>query len=109
MPVTSAVVTLLSVFTLASDFVSNEISGYLATSSQLAPCKCSFCIGFCTVKDSAATTIFPLVAAGFSGSNETVPLMPLALPLMDSSGASRLKTAVLMPFGSLKSKVCGAA
>ena len=36
-------------------------------------------------------------------------LMPLALPLMDSSGASSLKTALLTPFGSLKSKDCGAA
>ena len=53
--------------------------------------------------------IFPVVAAGFSGSNETAPLMPLALPLMDSSGASSLNTALLTPFGSLKSKDCGAA
>jgi hypothetical protein len=39
----------------------------------------------------------------------TVPVMPLALPLMDSSGASSLKTALLTPLGSLKSKDCGAA
>ena len=36
-------------------------------------------------------------------------LMPLALPLMASSGASSLKTTLFTPFGSLKSKVCGAA
>ena len=70
---------------------------------------CCFCIGLGTVNDSLATTILPVVAAGFSGSNVTVPVMPLALPLMDSSGASSLKTALLTPFGSLKSKVCGAA
>jgi hypothetical protein len=85
------------------------ISGYFATSSHLALCMCSFCIGFGTVNDSPATTILPVVAAGFSGSNETVPLMPLALPSMVSSGAVSLKTALFTPFGSLKSKVSGAA
>jgi hypothetical protein len=75
---------------LASDFVSNVISGYLATSSHFSLCKCSFCIGFGTANDSLVTTILPVVAAGFSGSKLTVPLMPLALPLTDSSDASSL-------------------
>src|SRR5438093_1138606 len=35
--------------------------------------------------------------------------MPLAVPLMDSSGASVLKTTVLTPLGSLKLKLMGAA
>ena len=44
---------------------------------------------FGTVNDSLVTTIFPFVSPGFSGSNVTVPVMPFALPLTDSSGASR--------------------
>src|SRR5437867_7504244 len=35
--------------------------------------------------------------------------MPLAVPLMDSSSASVLKTTVLTPLGSLKLKLMGAA
>src|SRR5438552_3986269 len=35
--------------------------------------------------------------------------MPLAVPLMDSSGTSVLKTTVLTPLGSLKLKLMGAA
>src|ERR1700744_3138905 len=57
----------------------------------------------------AATMILPLVAPGFSGSNVTMPLTPLAVPLMASSGASTLNAALLTPLGSLKSKLCGAA
>src|SRR6266487_1990300 len=66
-------------------------------------------MGFGTRNDEAATTIFPFVAAGFAGSNVTVPDIPLALPLMASSGASSLNTALFTPLGSLKSNVCGAA
>ena len=51
----------------------------------------------------------PVVASGLEGSTVRVPLMPLALPLMVSNGASSRKVALLTPLGSLKSKVCGAA
>src|ERR1039458_7202473 len=73
-PVTSAVVTSPSVFTLASDFASKVISGYLATSSHLSLWRWVFCIGLGTVMDSLATTILPVVAPGFSGSKLTEPL-----------------------------------
>src|ERR1043165_3153442 len=66
-------------------------------------------MGFGTRNDEAVTTIFPFVAAGFAGSNVTVPEIPLALPLMASSGASSLNTALFTLLGSLKSNVCGAA
>src|SRR5688572_13330508 len=75
----------------------------------MSPCKCSFMVGLPTCKELAATTIVPFVADGFSGSNVTVPEMPLAVPLIDSSGASVLNTTLLTPFGSLKSNSIGAA
>src|SRR5579862_9198293 len=70
---------------------------------------CCRCIGLGTMSDAVATVILPMVAPGFSGSKVTVPETPLALPLMDSSGASSLNPALLMPLGSLKSNVWGAA
>jgi hypothetical protein len=51
------------------------------------------------MSDAVATMILPFVAPGFPGSNVTVPEMPLALPLMASSGASSLNPALLMPLG----------
>src|SRR5258706_13017127 len=64
-------------------------------------------LGTCIVE--VATTILPVVAPGFSKSNTTVPLMPLALPLIASSTPSSLNTTLLTPLGSLKSNVCGEA
>src|ERR1043165_4950801 len=85
------------------------ISGNFATFIHMSPCRCSFIIGFPTCIVLAATMILPLVAPGFSGSNVTVPEIPLAVPLIDSSGASVLNTTLLTPFGSLKSNGIGAA
>src|SRR6185436_1381199 len=96
-------------FTSLSSFASNVISLCVFTSSHWLPCMCSFIIEFGTVSDSAATTILPLVAPGLAGSNVTVPLTPLALPLMASRGASSLNWALFTPLGSLKSKVSGPA
>ena len=63
---------------------------------------CCRCIGLGTMSDAVATVILPFVAPGFSGSNVTVPETPLALPLMDSNGASSLNPALLMLFGILE-------
>src|SRR5688572_28642012 len=109
LPVTSSVVALPVVFALSALFTSNVISGCLAASSQSLPCMCSFIVGLGTCNEEVATTILPLTAAGFSGSKVTAPDTPLAVPLIDSSGASVLKMTVLTPFGSLKLKLIGAA
>src|ERR1043166_939748 len=84
------------------------ISGYFATLSHLSLCKCSFCMGLPRWSELAATTILPLSAAGLAGSNVTDPEMAVAVPLIDSNGASVLKMTLLTPLGSLKSKVNGA-
>src|SRR5215212_9180364 len=109
LPVASALVALPSVFTFLSELSSNVISGNFSTFIQFSPCRCSFIVALPTCSDFEATTILPLVEPGCSGSNVTVPLIPLAVPLMDSKGASVLKTTLFTPFGSLKSNWIGAA
>ena len=58
-----------------------------------------------TVKDDVATSMTPLVAAGFAGSKSMLPLIPAALPEIGSKRESKWKEMALTPFGSLKSKV----
>ncbi len=95
--------------TTHSFVASKLICGWPAASSQSLPSMWSFIIGFGTCSEAASTTILPVKVAGLAGSKVTVPLMRLAVPLMASSGASSLKVALLTPFGSLKSKLWGAA
>src|ERR1035437_8261727 len=108
-PVASAVMASPLVFTFLSSLASNTISGYLAASSHLSLSMCCCCMELPTCNEAVATTILPLVAAGFAGSKVTVPEMPVALPLSASSGASSLNVALFTPLGSLKSNVSGAA
>src|SRR2546430_16694525 len=48
---------------------------------------CSSDLGLPTCSELDCTTILPLIAPGLSGSKVTLPEMPVAVPLMDSSGA----------------------
>ena len=50
-----------------------------------------------------------MVAAGFSGSKVIAPEIPVAVPEMDSKGASKRNKALLTFLGSLKSKTIGSA
>jgi len=59
---------------------------------------------FGTRSEDADTTIFPFNEAGSAGSKLTVPLTPVAVPLMDSSGASVLKNDVVDALGVLEIK-----
>src|SRR6478672_8915330 len=66
-------------------------------------------MGLGTWSEADSTTIFPFRLPGLAGSKEMIPEVPVAVPLIDSNGASVLKMTLLTPFGSLKSKSCGAA
>ena len=48
-----------------------------------------------------------MVAAGFSGSNIIFPEIPVAVPEIDSRGASKRNKALLTFLGSLKSNSIG--
>ena len=88
---------------------SKTMVGYWATSSHLAAWRCSCMTGLPVVSDLVSSTMRPVVAAGAAGSKLTVPLTPLAVPEMASSGASSLNWIAFTPLGSLKSKEVGAA
>ena len=81
-------------FHLCTAVVSKVISGNLPASIQLAPCKCSFCIGLPRWSELTTKVIFPFTAPGFSGSKVTCPETPVAVPLIASSGASSLNTTL---------------
>src|SRR5262249_701146 len=83
--------------------------GNLATSSHLSLWRWPCMVEFGTCNDLASTTIFPFKEEGSAGSKSTLPETPVAVPLMDSSGASVRKMTLLTPLGSLKSKDSGAA
>src|SRR5437588_5800341 len=109
LPSTFAVVVSPSVFTSLALTTSKVISGYFAASSHCPLCKCCCIFGFGTRIDGVATTIFPRTAPGFAGSNVTFPVIPEALPLIVSTGASVLNETLFTPLGSLKSNSSGDA
>src|SRR5438874_9106625 len=109
LPSTFAVVVSPSVFTSLALTTSKMISGYFAASSHCPLCRCCCIFGFGTRIDGVATTIFPRTAPGFAGSNVTFPVIPEALPLIVSTGASVLNETLFTPLGSLKSNSSGEA
>src|SRR2546430_6409079 len=108
-PSTFAVVVSPSVFTSLALTTSNVISGYFAASSHCPLCKCCCIFGFGTRIDAVATTMLPRTAPGFAGSNVTFTVIPEALPLIVSTGASVLNETLFTPLGSLKSNSSGDA